>query len=257
MPRGRFLSKTISLDEKVNSLPNDTARLLFTWLIPHLDCEGRLHGDAQTVKSIVFPRRSIQTRKVEEYLKKLEENGLIVRYSVNGNTYLVAPNFEKHQVGLQKSKEAQSQIPPFTPELLQSSSIITPPQVKGKAKAKVEDIYIYLFNTWNNHGITQHKKLTNDMKRAIDSARIDYSQEDIEQAIKNYAEIVKSAEYYFNHKWTMAEFLSRRKGNNIERFLDLVTAKSNFKKENRNGAHRQNPRQIPRPEDYTKPSELG
>jgi len=149
MPRGRFISKVISLDEKVNSLPNDTARLLFTWLISHLDCEGRLHGDALTVKSIVFPRRSISTRKVEQYLNAIEKNGLIVRYSVNGNTYLFAPHFEKHQVGLQKSKEAQSQIPPPTPELLQSNSIITPPQVKAKAKVKVEDIYIKeYFNTF-------------------------------------------------------------------------------------------------------------
>ena len=162
MPRGRFLSKSISLDEKVNALSNDTARLLFTWLIPHLDCEGRMHGDATTVKSIVFPRRPMHTQTVERYLKEMEELGLIVRYSANGtkisseknphlgaqlgdplgaqNTYLFAPNFEKHQAGLQKSKEAQSQIPPFTPELLQNKSRISPPQVK--VKVKVKDIYI-------------------------------------------------------------------------------------------------------------------
>ena len=141
MPRGRFLSRAISLDEKVNSLSNDTARLLFTWLISHLDCEGRLHGDAVAIKSIVFPRRPISTRKVENYLKEMEKLQLILRYSVNGNEYLFAPHFEKHQVGLQKSKEAQSQFPPPTPELLQSYSRATPPQVKvskGKGKGKVE-----------------------------------------------------------------------------------------------------------------------
>ena len=87
MARGRMISKAISLDEKVNALSDDTARLLFTWLIPHLDCEGRQHGDAQTIKSIVFPRRSISTRKVEKYLKEIEKQELVLQYSVNGNTY--------------------------------------------------------------------------------------------------------------------------------------------------------------------------
>ena len=141
MPRGRFISKEISLDEKVNALSDDTARLLFTWLIAHLDCEGRLHGDAMTVKSIVFPRRKISERRVDKYLNEIAKLGLILRYSVNGSSYLLAPHFAKHQRGLQKSKEAQSQIPPPTPELLQSKSEESPPQVKGKVK--VEDKVIH------------------------------------------------------------------------------------------------------------------
>ena len=137
MPRGRFLSKEISLDEKVNNLSDDTARLLFTWLIPHLDCEGRLHGDAMTVRSIIFPRRSISTKRIEKYLNEFEKNGLIIRYGVNGNTYLFAPHFEKHQIGLQKNKEAQSQIPPPTPELRQSNDREGSPQVEVEVKAEV------------------------------------------------------------------------------------------------------------------------
>ena len=140
MPRGRFLSKSISLDEKVNALSDDTCRLLFTWLIAHLDCEGRLHGDPTTVKSIIFPRRKISERRIDKYLDEIAKKGLIFRYSINGNTYLSAPHFEKHQMGLQKSKEAQSQIPPPTPELVQSEANLTPPQVKAKVKAKVKEV---------------------------------------------------------------------------------------------------------------------
>ena len=145
MARGRMISKSISLDEKVNSLPDDTARLLFTWLIPHLDCEGRQHGDPVTIKSIVFPRRNISIRKIEKYLKEMEKKRLILRYSVDGNAYLFAPNFEKHQTGLQKSKEAQSQIPPpppdLIPELLQSKVGFSLLQVKDQVKVKVKDQY--------------------------------------------------------------------------------------------------------------------
>jgi hypothetical protein len=133
MARGRFVSKTISLDEKVNALSDDTARLLFTWLITHLDCEGRMYGDAQTVKSIVFPRRPISIKKIENYLQELQKFELILRYSVNGFQYLCMETFEKHQPGLRKDKEAPSQIPSFTPDLVRT-------QVgKSRGKVKVKD----------------------------------------------------------------------------------------------------------------------
>ena len=138
MARGRFISKAISLDEKVNSLSDDTCRLFFTWLITHLDCEGRMHGDPVTVKSIVFPRRSISPRKVDKYLKELEKSELLFRYFVNGNQYLCAPNFEKHQVGLRKTQESPSQIPPNTTELKRGNNGLAPTQVKVKDKTKEE-----------------------------------------------------------------------------------------------------------------------
>ena len=120
MARGRMLNRAISLDENVDALSDDTARLLFTWMIAHLDVEGRMYGDARLFLSIVAPRRNISLRKVEKYLTEFENFGLILRYNVNGNTYLLAPNFEKHQTGLRKDKEAQSQIPSPPPELLRS-----------------------------------------------------------------------------------------------------------------------------------------
>ncbi len=142
MAKGRFISKDISLDEKVDALSDDTARLLFTWMIPHLDCEGRMYGDAQLFKSLVAPRRNYSLQKVERVLTELEKLGLIVRYEVNKNRYLFAPNFEKHQPGLQKNKEAQSRIPPppsnLTPDLLQSKDGVTLTQVEVEVKDKVK-----------------------------------------------------------------------------------------------------------------------
>lgn len=137
MARGRMISKAISLDEKVNALSGDTVRLLFTWLIPHLDCEGRTYGDPQTVKSIVFPRRNISVAKIEKYLKELEKLELILRYSVNGNQYLCMKNFEKHQVGLRKNKEIPSQIPPLRTDSGRNEDGNSPTQVKVKVKDKV------------------------------------------------------------------------------------------------------------------------
>jgi len=142
MARGRMISKAISLDEKVDALSDDTARLLFTWMIPHLDCEGRLYGEARVFKSIVAPRRNYSIKKVEKVLTELEQTGLIERYSINGNLYISVPNFRKHQVGLRKDKESQSQIPPNTPDKRRTKDGVKPPQVKEKFKLKIKkEIY--------------------------------------------------------------------------------------------------------------------
>lgn len=141
MAKGRMLSKQISLDEKVNALPDDSCRLLFTWLIPHLDVEGRMDADPQVFKSIVSPRLNISTKKVAQYLEKMEELKLILRYYVNGTAYLCAPNFQKHQTGLRKERESQSRIPPPPPDLLRHYSVITPDLVPPKFKYKFKYKY--------------------------------------------------------------------------------------------------------------------
>jgi len=96
-----------------------------------------MYGDPQTVKSIVFPRRDISTRKINKYLKELEKFELIFRYSVNGNEYLFMKNFEKHQIGLRKDKESQSQIPAFTPDIGRSDDGNSQGKVKVKVKNKL------------------------------------------------------------------------------------------------------------------------
>jgi len=139
MARGRMLSREISLDEKVNALPDDSARLLFTWLIPHLDCEGRTYGEAQVIKAMVIPRLNWSSKRVEKYLTEMEKLGLIARYCLNGNRYLLAPNFEKHQTGLRKDRESQSKIPSPPQELLWSNDGNSPAQVKVKVKDKDDE----------------------------------------------------------------------------------------------------------------------
>lgn len=111
MARGRFLSKNISLDEKVDALPDDTARLLFTWMIPHLDCEGRMYADPGVFKAVVAPRRNYSMPKITKCLDAMEKLGLIFQYSIGKNKFLYAPNFVKHQTGFRKDREAPSQIP--------------------------------------------------------------------------------------------------------------------------------------------------
>lgn len=232
MARGRFVSKAISLDEKVNyKLSDDTCRLLFTWLITHLDCEGRFYGDAQTIKSQVFPRRKDQVSKIEKYLMEMENHGLIFRYFVDGNQYLCMKNFEKHQPGLRKDKETQSQIPPFTPDLGRSEDGIGLTQVK--VKDKVEE---------GEGGMGETDK--NDLYKILEGTRgfPSYSQENVwklEDVIRDYPGInylleFKKFKEYWNTRKLKRPWLALRNW--------LGKAKEQVGKTKGRG--------LPRPEDY-------
>jgi len=112
MARGRFISKEITIDKKVNSLSDAWSMLGFTWLLTHADGYGRTYGDPAIVKAIVFPRQpDITVEMMAEYIREWSEIGLVTLYEVGDETYLEFPNFGKHQVGLRPDKEGRSNIP--------------------------------------------------------------------------------------------------------------------------------------------------
>ena len=112
MARGRFVSQEITKDKKINNLSNDTSRLAFTWLLTMTDCEGRTYGDPAIVRSMVFPRRSdVTVEQMETYIQEWCDSGMVIWYESEGDMWISFPNFEKHQVGLRKDKEAPSVIP--------------------------------------------------------------------------------------------------------------------------------------------------
>jgi len=238
MARGRMISKDISLDEKVNALSDDSARLLFTWIIPHLDVEGRIYGEPQVIKSIVAPRLNWATKRIEKYLTEFVSCGLFIRYSLNGNTYIFAPNFEKHQSGLRKDRESQSKIPPPPPELLQSNDGITPAQDKFKSKSKFK--YKYKDKdkertpkkpVKNNYGQFNNVLLTSDEKQKL---------------------IDKFGEDGFNTKVEELSIGIESKGYKYKSHYAAILSWDRMR--DKNGAHRQSIGKLP--SHYTRPEEL-
>lgn len=135
MPRGRFISKDICLDKQVNDLSSAESKLAFTWMITHLDKEGRTYGDPAIVRSMIFPRRTdISINKMETFIQEWHDAGLIIWYEYEGDKYILFPNFDKHQVGLNKSREADSVIP--LPDELLTLSDISPDELPVKLKDK-------------------------------------------------------------------------------------------------------------------------
>lgn len=97
MAQGRFLNKTISLSEKFALLPNDTARLIATWCIPHLDKNGVTYGDARKIRALVVPMLDLTTAQVNEAIAAMNDFGLIRLFNVKGEMWMHWPGFSDNQ----------------------------------------------------------------------------------------------------------------------------------------------------------------
>ena len=122
MARGRFVSKEVCIDKKVNELKDPWSMLGFTWLITHADVDGRVYGDPELVKAMIFPRqKEITIEDVERFIRQWVDAGMIDWYEVDGEKFIQFLNFEKHQVGIRRDKEPVSSIPENPEKPLPSS----------------------------------------------------------------------------------------------------------------------------------------
>ncbi|MHB8278717.1 MAG: hypothetical protein ACYDIA_13835 [Candidatus Humimicrobiaceae bacterium] len=94
-----------------------------------------------------------------------------------------------------------------------------------------KDIYIVLFEYWNNKNIITHKKLsakaTSLIKSKFDEG---YTEDEIKKAIHNYSVVLNSEDYYFKYRWTLEEFFQR----GFEKFKDAEVAMNNYLKNHNN-----------------------
>ncbi len=112
MADGRMLKKVVSESKRLPKLKTDSARLLWTWILPYLDIEGRCLASPDIIKGKVVPRiKSFDETNIELYLIDMHDVGLITLYEVDGEKYLQFRNFRELQ-NLRESKEAKSKIPP-------------------------------------------------------------------------------------------------------------------------------------------------
>lgn len=122
MAKGRMLQNRISKSNKIASLSSDTVRLLYTWMLSHLDVNGNFYADPVMVNNLIFTRLGHSTKVVSLALDELVEKGLIVRYQVDGEVYLNYPDFLDKQPKLNPDREGTPDIPNITPESLITNS---------------------------------------------------------------------------------------------------------------------------------------
>lgn len=143
MAKGRMLNRTVSASAKFHELPDETCRLLATWIIPWLDHNGVFYGDPALVKSYVLPRRAdVTIEQVHGYLNAMQGVGLIYLFESDGQTWQAWPGFLDNQVGLKPRREGKSICPPPPDNLktlVRSSSGLTPAEKKGKEEKGKEE----------------------------------------------------------------------------------------------------------------------
>jgi len=108
-----MLNKSVSGNIKFHNLPDDTCRLLATWIIANLDIQGVFHGDPTMVRSSIFPRRAdITDEQVQEYLLAMQEQKLLALYDAKGDAWQYWPGFLGEQIGIRADREATTYPPP-------------------------------------------------------------------------------------------------------------------------------------------------
>lgn len=138
MAEKRCISKSISISEKVNTLPDVFDMLLFTWMVTHSDDFGRLYGASTKVKALVIPLLDKSLKEVSESLKRLHDSGCIVWYEIDETKYIQIVNFEKHQTGLHKrTKSKFPEVPGSLPYISDDSRKF--PEIPGQRNGTEEN----------------------------------------------------------------------------------------------------------------------
>ena len=108
----RLIYNSISTSERVSSLGIKGA-LIYTWLIPHCDSQGRLQGKPKVVKHLVCPIiDDITVEDVEESLSDMATQDLVILYKDDSGRPLVQiKDWWEWQTGLKYKAPSHYQPP--------------------------------------------------------------------------------------------------------------------------------------------------
>lgn len=120
MGRIRTIKPEFPQSESMGSISRD-ARLCFILLWTLADDSGRLRGNSRMLASLLYPYDNDVPKLIESWLSELERQKCIVRYQVDGGSYVEICNWLIHQ---KIDKPTKSKIPPFD----ESSRILANPR---------------------------------------------------------------------------------------------------------------------------------
>ena len=203
MARIRTIKPEFPQSESMGRVSRES-RLCFVLLWTIADDSGRLRGNSRMLASLLYPYDDDAKKHIEGWLSELVNENCIVRYEVDGTSYIQVCNWASHQ---KIDRPSASKIPPFD----ESSRILANPREhssgdqgmdqgmdqgkerKGK-EGKGEEISVALrarreqvaavFDCWRK--TMQHPKaVLDDKRRKLIEARMKdgYSADDLCRAI--------------------------------------------------------------------------
>lgn len=139
MARGRMISKRLGKSKKIAALKRDRSRFLYPVIYVHADCEGRFTADPEDIKEECLGiNLKYSLRQIAESIIDMANVHLITLYEAKGKPYMQFIDFEKHQPGLRKDREAPSEIPnPESVGVSLEDSGVTPSLILNKYKIKL------------------------------------------------------------------------------------------------------------------------
>lgn len=157
-----------------------------------------------------------------ELLNHLIHINVLDATAQNGNLVTeTATKFPKQQ---QSSQKVEGTLFPKK----QSEEPLNPLPVRDEEvsiKSIIKSI-IYIYDHWNSKKIITHRTLTEKLKGHINACLKEYSAEELCRAVDNFAVVLNGDQYYWTHKWTLAEFLTR----GLDKFKDESEPLKNFLK---------------------------
>ena len=109
MARIRTIKPEFPHSESMGRVSRD-ARLLFILLWTLADDSGITRGSSRILASLLFPYDDDAKKIIDKWISELERENSVVRYVVEGHTYLQVLNWAKHQ---RIDKPTPSRLPPF------------------------------------------------------------------------------------------------------------------------------------------------
>jgi uncharacterized phage protein (TIGR02220 family) len=168
MASGRLLQKRISNSKKMAQLSCDGARLLYTWMLAHLDKNGNFYADPVMVSNIVFTRLGKSVKDIQKYILEMESLGLILIYEVDGEEYLNYPDFFEKQPNMRFDREGKTDLPNISAENIRSKSGVNPLEVNRiEVNIREENVTSEIITYLNEKAGTEFKVKTKGTIRHI------------------------------------------------------------------------------------------
>lgn len=131
MARIRTIKPEFPHSESMGRVSRD-ARLTFIELWTLADDEGRLRGNSRMLASLLFPYDDDAKDLIDTWMAELEREHCIVRYQIEGASYVQICNWLEHQ---KIDKPSKSKIPPFG----ESSRILANPREVSSEDLRIKD----------------------------------------------------------------------------------------------------------------------
>lgn len=111
----RLLWSSISTSRKIRCVSGDKwfrigCHLVYSWLIPWTDDDGRLRGEPLWVLANILPNEGLSVDEISTMLYELSKVGLIQWYEVDGERFIQVLDNENHQL-IRKDRYKASTYP--------------------------------------------------------------------------------------------------------------------------------------------------